>query len=454
MPLTTTQWPARFAWLYLVGLTLVLCLLAYPPLADFVEWEYQAFIASKLMAGQAAPGFYLRDYPVPYLSSQLLMAVIGVATGPIVAGKLTLAVYLLLGGWLSKRLVDRHELSAPLAYPLLIACVVCNSTFWSGYLNYQFGLLVIMGYLGLNTQQQRKMWINAVFALLAFACHGFCLIAFCLMGGLMALAQGLGPALRFTAACLPAVGLTLWYLLAHDNDAVAMLEAPVRYGTLKFLAYKLYTLAKAGPYHNFMFGDSVDASRSPAFYWLGVGTNGLVAGLLLVIEWLALRQWRETQAKGLVWAAMALGLIVLLLPSVALQVVNPGERLMYPQLLVAFTVGLRKDQIHIKWPKWNGPAAQAIGALVMVMAFGTVGNLLATTVNRGYETVSSAQLSSATKHPAQVLFWHRPYQFKSRFDYFHDAYGRQTSPKLRLIFPTSLVGNTKIEKPATQAGSQ
>jgi hypothetical protein len=177
------------AYLLFVAAMLVV-FFQYPPLQDYTEWIYQSFILDELLSGKSSSYFYVRDYPVPYLASQVIMAGFSHLAGPVAAGKIYLVIYFLFAGLLSVRFVQRYQLNSVLAYPLLLSCIVCNSSFWSGFINYQIGLLVLMGYLILSDSQKSKILVNVIFSLLAFACHGFCLLAFGVIAGVRSLSRG------------------------------------------------------------------------------------------------------------------------------------------------------------------------------------------------------------------------------------------------------------------------
>ena len=381
--------------------------------------------------------FYVRTYPVPYVISQLMMAGLNPAMGPLWAGKATLVIYLALAGWLSQKFVKRYQLDATLAYPLLLSCIIFNSSFWSGYINYQFGLLVLMAYLSLSERWQDNSWVNAAFGLLAFSSHGFCLLAFGVIAGLRACTQGWRAILAFTLACMPSFLLTVWYVAVHNNDAMQNLEAAAPYLSLKFWAYKIYTLSKAGPYQNFMLGSTTDVARSPVYYYIGAVANILIGMLLLLLHFRVFRRLLNPKTLHLSLATSVLGLAYLAAPSLGMQVVNPGERILYPELLCVFAVALRNLRTEKKYPLWMLVVATIIYAFLAT----TMLSLVLATNKQGYKRVELASFTDAQKHYIKVLYWHRPYQFQNRYEFMEQAYRQGTPLTLPINFPTSLVGN-------------
>lgn len=427
----------QLAYLAIASLLLV-CSFKYPPLADYIEWMYQSFILSDLIQGNAESSFYLRDYPVPYFLVQIIMGGLNPLMGPIWAGKATLVIYLVLGAWLSRTFIDRYELNGVLAYPLLLSCIILNSSFWSGYINYQYGLLVLMAYLSFNDKWQDKTWINLIFAILAFASHGFCLLAFGVIAGVRACTRGWPAIFLFALACLPAFFLALWYMLVHNNDAMQAMDAPAAYLSMKFWAYKIYTLTKAGPYQNFMLGAVSDIDRAPILYYVGVATNVLIGALLVALHVEVLRRFSNPKTLHLSIAASIFALAYLLAPSVAMQIVNPGERILYPELLCVFAVALS-----------FGPSCRAsrgakyLAGYMYALLTATMVSLVVATHQQGYQHRSLDAFKEVQKNYTRILYWHRPYQFEDRFEHMEHAYRSHSQSSLPIIFPTSVIGNKR-----------
>lgn len=432
---------------YGVLLLLVTWQFRYLPFADFNEWTYQAFITRTLLDGTGSTVFYLRDYPVPYVTSQAVMTALNFVTDPVTAGRWTVTLYLVAAALVAHRFVVANRLRAELAYPALLVGIVCNSSFWSGYLNYQCGLLVLMGYLSLSPVQRRRPVVVCVISLAAFACHGFCLLAFGVMAGMQALQGSWRERVQFAMAMLPAAALTLWYLLAKSNDAMPELHAPVSHGDLRFLAYKLYTVSKAGPYQNFMIGEGTDLSRWPVLFWGGCLVNLAVCVVLLAWQYRALRRpgTESGELRALRWAAIALGLVCLLAPATAMQIVNPGERLLYPQLLLVFVLCLRQSGLPVRSSRAWLPAVGGVGVLTVALL--SLSSLIVATEREGYQAVRPDVFGHAQQGYTERFYWHRPYQFLAMQDHMMARHASHQPPDMPITFTTSLIGM----KPADQA---
>ena len=80
---------------------------------------------------------------------------------------------------------------------------------------------------------------------------------------------------------MPALLLVVWYLLAN-NAGTPDIPPQGRGGLLAFASYTLYTLAKLGPYQNFLVGHAGDFTRQPLLYGAGVIIDLAFAVLFVV----------------------------------------------------------------------------------------------------------------------------------------------------------------------------
>jgi hypothetical protein len=411
--------------------------LPFPPLQDFPEWIYQSHVIGELLRGRPSPYFYLHPYPVPYCASQLIMAALDVVLGTAVGPKVFVAAYLALGYLLSVKLSRRYELYEPLVLPLLVGFIVCNSTFFSGYANYQIGLLVLIGYLCLDDARQASVPASALFALLAFAAHGFAFVGLAILAGSKAIVQRRVPA--FVVSMVPAGLLAAWYLLAQTGAPA--LAGIVRYGSPRFFAYKLYTLAKAGPYRNFWIGPSGDLQQGARWlYAAGVTVNLAFAALIAL--GLARLLVSERSDPDLRWVRLAAGALLagfLFSPDVALGVVNPGERFLYPLLLVWLL------QFGTTRPRWVEGVATPVLVTTSTVLLVCVARLIHATASTDPRTLRSERVVPA---PAQsrALFEVRPFQFVEDYDTWTDEARRGADTDVVLTFRTSMLGDRRAKR--------
>lgn len=315
-----------------------------PPLQDYMDWAFQGWVGAQMLAG--APGIAAHyapvHYPVPNAVSQIALSGLSAIVGPFAAAKVWMAS-LLAGFAVVCFLAARRFLGAKGAGweqaalgLVLFLTWAAGSAFWDGYANYQLSLLLLFCWL-LRRDRIGPPWI-AILGAVLFACHA---AAFLALGLFLLVDAALDrKRLPHLLAIAPAAALLVWYTLAKSDPVADQGAPPVLYGgLLHHLAYKVYTVTKAGPFHNLVdFADRSERDRSRWVYMAGIGLNVLFGGLLFTgLAWAAVQARR--QRDPLLVTAAVLFVAFLLLPTKTLGVVNLGERLLYPALLmVVFAV--------------------------------------------------------------------------------------------------------------------
>ena len=247
----------------------------FPVLHDYPEWMYQGHIAwSLLTQGTTFSGlFELVPQPVPNALSQSAIAVLNVFTSPVLAGKIWLAIYFILAlvvgiiALRSRRLGESMHLIFTLA-------IVFGPGFWNGYINFQFGLLFFALYC---VCAHRSVISVLLFSVLIYFSHASVFAGFvCFVIASEWFAQ---RRLQVFAALLPALLMLLWYSTARlsveggQNESVGSVS--------QWAQYKIYTVAKQGPFHNFIQpdGESLLATVH-GLYMTGFAINFLIAVLI------------------------------------------------------------------------------------------------------------------------------------------------------------------------------
>jgi len=367
----------------------VVVLPPYPPLQDFIEWNWQA----ALMAGAALPeGVRYAPYPVPNSLFQLVLGGLALALPAALAGQVFLLGYAVAAVAVAVALGRRWRPEAGWSFAaILLVSFLFNTPFWNGYLNYQTGLLLFAAWFLVPARWRAMPGVILPAAVLMFLAHAMTFAAFGLLVGAEALAAR-DP--RRGLALLPAAGLAAWYVLAKvpPPPAELMDAAP------GWLALKLYTVAKLGPYQNFVFADGGDGVRWPLAYGAGVALNlAYAAGLGLLVGAAAWRR-RTVPVVPLVVAGL-LGLAFLALPHrIESVIVNPGERLLYPAMLLLL--------LHLPLPAWP-VRVLGLGALVTVACLAGLGI--------GGRDWAVAVPPRAPQPPTAALFWHRPTAFACKW---------------------------------------
>lgn len=322
----------------------------YVPLQDYNEWVYQGFITSQLLHGHLSDRFLVALFPVPNSAVQVLLALLCAVMPAAIAAQVLASLYVVAAAtlaWLLSMKIAPAQ-NGGLCFLLLI-CVYFNSPFWNGYMNYQLGILLFSVWLLLDPAARRKpLWVFA-FTIAAFFTHAMIWASLMLLVAIDALRQRQIPLVLRPLATWPALaslGLFGWY--AACKHTPMMPDPHANAGLLHAVGYKLYTLAKLGPYHNFAYaGDARDAFHM-ALYYLGCAVNFAFAAALVYLLWGAFARplllrggWRTASAEQL--GALALIVVSLSMPAVIADLVNPGERVMYPALLLALS-GLRGER--------------------------------------------------------------------------------------------------------------
>jgi hypothetical protein len=382
-------------------------------------------VLANLGDGGAPPGVRLAGYPVPNSLFQLLLGGFTLVVPAPAAGKLFLLAYIIAALLLAAGLARRYqpEAAAPFACILLISFFF-NAPFWNGYGNYQTGLLLLAGWFLLPEARRASPGLILGYGLLLFFAHAMIFVAFVAIVGVEALARR--RVLATALALAPAVLLFAWYVLG--KEAPPEMNKPGQVEEASQLALKAYTLAKIGPYHNFVFDSGGDAVLRPMVYWAGSAVNLLyAAGLLAAIAWGLRTAWRR---RSVPWAPVAaaagLGLLFLLLPPrIQSVVVNPGERLMYPALLLLLLV--------VPLPR---RPARLLGGTIAVLTLSLTG--LALGPRPWGVSVSPAGPPSA-RDSRQVMFWHRPTAFACKWQEMRRVEAEGGTPQLPITFRTSLL---------------
>jgi hypothetical protein len=402
-----------------------LLLAPYPPLQDFSEWAYQGHLLSRLFQGLPVGDLRLATAPIPNSSVQLLLGLLSLALPPAIAAKLFLLGLVFGALLLALALGRRFQPRAPGAFAaLLLTALFLNASFWNGYANFQLGMLILGAWFLLGKEKQGRAGTILAFSLALFFTHAMVFAAFGILLGLTALLE---RRLRATVlGLLPAAGLTLWYVATGAGGGET--EPQGSGGLVAFLAYKLYTLAKLGPYHNFVFAEGGDLAFRPALYWAGAAVNLLFAAGLALALLLGLRE--AIRARHLPWAPLAAAAVLLggfaLLPDLALNVVNPGERLMLPALLILLLV-LPLPPLLLR--------ALGLGAVVL----GACILLLVATPQEWQRPVHYTDLEGRRAE----LFRHRPTAFACKWEEMQRSARTGEAPRQPISFATSLlVGQT------------
>jgi hypothetical protein len=429
---------------WFVGLAAFMLIVWFPygALQDLPEWIYQGCVFNQLWSGHAhaAQEFYLKTYPVPYTSVQLLISGFLVLFDPIMTSKLIVVLYGTLSVWVTHRLIKTFDLDRGLAWPVLIAAFVLNGPFWNGYMGFQFGLVLFVLYLSLRLEQRTHWAVLVTFSVLAFFTHGIIFFAVILASGAYSLKER--RLLVFIPAMLPSALLASWYVLKNVTPAVG--GVPVLLPDFVTAAeYKIYTFLKLGPYHNFVIFGADDAARfGRPFLVLGIMSNvAFLTGMVLLVLAGVRTNWRIRVRSAEFLAGGVLVSIAAVLTPTALGVGNPGERLLYPAFVLFTIIALSPPR-----PSSTGrlrTAASLVLSIGLVVGFAlSSAGLIGAGISYGRKdrTAHGSSGEPVGDGRDRTLFAHRLVQFDDRMKETERAWRAGESLTLPLAFDTALLG--------------
>ncbi|TCZ63631.1 hypothetical protein [Roseicella aquatilis] len=415
--------------LVVMGIAAAVMLMPYPPLMDFLEWVYQGKILALLLSGNDLGPIRIAQYPVPNSTSQVILGLLCLVMPASMAASVFLLGFIAAASLVAWSLAARYQpaLAGPLCLILMVSIFFC-APFWNGFANYGLALVLFGGFLLLPENRRVDPGPVLLFSLVIFFTHLTVFVAFLVLVGLQALA--LRRIVAAGLAVVPSILLAGWYYLALDRGrldpgepTVGQQSGQFLFDAAKYLAYKLYTFTKIGPYHNFVFSAGGDVVVRPPVYWAGVAVNGLYALLCLALLGLGLRDaLRNRSARFVPLAAAAvLGLAFLLMPAGRL-IANTGERFMYPALLL----------LLLSLPLHRGLTRLMGGIAVLLL-------VSLTSLASGQQDWSKPLPEASWAAPQRVLYQHRPTAFAASWFTLDSLATGRLPPGAQLSFETSLL---------------
>jgi hypothetical protein len=412
-------------------LTLLICFITYiPPLQDYGDWVYQGYLTNSLVSGVHTIVTF-KHWPVPNVLSQFSLAGLMYLVKPIVAAKLFVTLYLVVAGlvgWIVSN--DSHDrITNGLTFLLVVALAIIHAPFWTGEINYQFGLLLLLIYVyWIGAKRKPNIVVDCLYGLLLFTCHAMCLGIFMLYVGFRSLIER-----RIWRACLslaPVVVLLAWYVVADPrHDYFPSAVAPKLHGIKDWLFYQCYIFAKIGPYQNLVFADAGDYERLRPMYFCGVLINFLFAGCMGVIflRWVS----RSISARLFtpeLLTAVTCATIAVINPASSLGIANAGERFIYPAMLICMLM-LAKDDL---WKRIAG----VLASFLLVYLIYVAAVIPKEPSPGGIPKNDIVNRPDARYH---LLFWHRPFMYFEQVDAAQRAATAGGTPTARVAFETSIL---------------
>lgn len=364
----STFYIAAILFFVVIGLVL-LYVQPFPVLHDYPEWMYQGYVVFSLLGetGSFSETYELVPVPVPNAISQAAIAILNSIVSPVMAGKIWLAFYLVLAASVAA-IATSSRIHSGAMYLIFTVAIIFGPGFWNGYINFQFGLLFFALFASLH--RPSLVWVF-VFSLLIYFSHASVFAGFVCY--VIASAVFAHRRTAVAVALLPSITLLIWYsitkLIAEGghNEGVG--------SVVQWVQYKLYTLAKQGPFHNFIQSDGESLLAGfHGLYMAGFAINFLAA--ILIGLWLLLCGWKIIRRKDIVYSrvvganAAVVATIFVLLSGWLLAgknsfgVVNLGERF----LIVALVLLI----VQVRCPAWITYVWASLCALTGIVTLGSL----------------------------------------------------------------------------------
>jgi len=334
-----------------LAIVIIYCLLfllqEFAHLQDYSQWIFSGVVLNAKMLGTSLPDYTLKTYPVPNSFLTVTIALLLFIFDAFWASKLLVVFYIIMFAGIIY-LTCKHTFPKKYLFRSIIifSTIAISSSFWNGYLNYQFALLLLALYYFLMLKGFDSPIKTLLFSLIIFFSHAAVFMVFFIF-----VCYRNAPIKKYRIkllALIPSGLLTLWYLygsfLIDNNIGNEVLSSPIKGGVTGFLLYKIYTFLKIGPFQNFILADGQSfLEGNTALYCIFILISALTLLVLLFNIFITIcQQYRKEKfIKRTVLFFSILFLSYLLFPTKLLQVVNIGERFMIVGLMfLLFNVSL------------------------------------------------------------------------------------------------------------------
>jgi hypothetical protein len=428
--------PAVFTGAYGLGLVIACALIilpTFPPLQDYWEWTYQAVLIEQLLVNpvDGAPVEF-RDYPVPNALVQGVGAVLNFVFPATWTAKAIMLGYLALTVLVFRSLqkLAPNETAAPAM--MVLFSIMLGSQFFNGYANNIFGNLILTLWF-ITILRRRPLIIETlIVSFVLFFCHATSYVVF----GMIVVIHVFWRAFRWQhlIALVPTGIMFLWYSAVKERYVE---DGLVLSGLSDWFLYKVYTVAKLGPYHNVFLGEIGDVMRSPVLFYAGVAINLLFALFVLVLILQVFIRNRFVWISDPAFVSVAVLIAAYpFMPVTVSGVVNIGERFLTIAVLLMIPLAALGP---LRWTLNQG-AALCLFLLPVLGLF----TLNAVRFEAGGVTVPAFERVDALPL-TERLFWHRAYQGWRRLEDVRAVRDGGLLAAAPLEFTTSLITDTRRE---------
>ena len=418
----------RNATLAVLGLMLTIIWAGQTPyLHDFGEWFYQSrILVQQLTRPQDVYGFQWATYPVPNTLAVLIMAGLGLVFPLMASAKLFLSLLLL--GWYGVLRVFVRKVcpddGSPTLLFVLFSLVALSNFFWTGFVGYQLGLLLLALFLSRYTSGTSTLEL-AVLSVLIFFSHAMVFLVFVMLV-LMQILVGRKHS-NWILALLPAGLLSVGFIIGRRLTSFSSpLADAAMAGWQEILIYKLGYPLLLGPFKNLLQPDmSSLLDQLPWFYWAGVMSNILVVTGMGLLVLLTLWQGRPRISvsvpesglprQSLYLSAWLLLVFYLAAPHNFFGLINPAGRITIPLLFICLML-ISDTQLNMWLEKFLRVTTPIILVFTLMTVF-SYGVLIHRASKQDY--LVSEQRTRAEAPVDTVLGFNNWLYAKARYRYFN-----------------------------------
>lgn len=210
-----------FFLLSFVAFGVVILISAQPPIfRDYPDWVFQGALLARTLTGHPVAGYALKMYPVPNSLTTVGLGLLTIPFGWLLAAKLWLIVYLVLGAVTSLYVARVFGVKDAALWWVLPGTLFLGQMFWFGTISFNIGLCVLLLFGAQLYQQKERASIILTLLLLCFFTHLIVYAAAILMLIVYCLQYRRWQPLSMGLLTVP---LVLWYgigrVLSHSNES-------------------------------------------------------------------------------------------------------------------------------------------------------------------------------------------------------------------------------------------
>ncbi len=402
--LSQRSWPRWFEtasnWYFygVLAVYLLAVLLSHhaPSLQDYPIWVYEGVALSHAIAGHPDAQFTIKRFTVPNVLSDVGLGVLSSVFPWQIAAKLWIGLYLVVSAFTYKYFFQKARLPIAQANWVAPTLSIVNLCFWWGFINFQFGLTLMVLFCALLFRERVQGVAIAILLSIVFLSHA---IPFAVCSIVLMLYILSRRTYALLLAYLPVCLMGMWYLygrfiLTGNRDSTQLSDPHIPYLSGSFLLYKINGVLKSFGYVRPQVNRQLwsPLPHMAALHWFLFAVVALVgAGFLYLAAVSCLLAFRAASPERFLWIASIVTFLAgLACPSEALGISDPGSRFLACSMVLALLCS--RAFLPVSYVVcWGSVLFGISGALMFV-------NLSA----RPYDSATAPPSASHSRHFAHV----------------------------------------------------